>query len=150
MDLFNPDNVTAIRRRVLALTPESQPLWGTMDVGQMLAHCNVTYELDFEPGKHKPPGFVMGWMLRLLVKPMVVNDKPYAKSLRTAPYFLVTDERDFEVERERLLAYLQKTCDLGRDHFEGRVSHSFGALQSDQWNMMFYKHLDHHLRQFGQ
>jgi hypothetical protein len=34
-------------------------------------------------------------------------------------------------------------------HFEGKESNSFGALNSTEWNNMLFKHLDHHLNQFG-
>jgi SRSO17 transposase len=48
-----------------------------------------------------------------------------------------------------LKAYIIKTQELGATHFEGKESHSFGTLTSTEWNNMFYKHLDHHLGQFG-
>ncbi|MCJ8164098.1 hypothetical protein MKJ04_04535 [Pontibacter sp. E15-1] len=35
----------------------------------------------------------------------------------------------------------------GNTHWQ--ESHSFGRLSSQEWNNMFYKHLDHHLSQFG-
>ena len=36
-----------------------------------------------------------------------------------------------------------------RYRFEGKESNSFGPLTKGEWNNMFYKHLDHHLSQFG-
>jgi hypothetical protein len=44
---------------------------------------------------------------------------------------------------------MKKTQGLGEAHFDGKDSHSFGNLSKSQWNTMFYKHLDHHLTQFG-
>ncbi len=44
---------------------------------------------------------------------------------------------------------MNKTQQLGENHFDGKESHSFGALNSKEWNNMFVKHLEHHLKQFG-
>lgn len=134
--------------RINSLTSVTPPLWGKMSVSQMLAHCCVTYEMLFTD-KHKKPNGFLKFILKLLVKPSVVNDKPYKKQSQTAPAFLITDDRNFEVEKQRLLDYIQKTFAMGRQAFEGKESHSFGNLSAQEWNNMFYKHLDHHLSQFG-
>ena len=72
-----------------------------------------------------------------MLKPTVVNDKPYKKNSRTAPQFLITDTKNFEVEKERLINYLKKAQSLGADNFEGKESHSFGTLTAHEWNNMF-------------
>jgi hypothetical protein len=147
-NVWNQVDSDALVARIEKLTANSQPLWGTMSVGKMLAHCNVTYECIYET-KHPKPNPILKFILKLLVKNIVVNDKPYKKNSRTGPQFIIKETRDFVQEKQRLLAYLQKTFDLGERHFEGKESHSFGALSSLEWNNMFYKHLDHHLSQFG-
>jgi hypothetical protein len=48
-----------------------------------------------------------------------------------------------------LINYIKRTADLGESHFDGKESRSFGKLNITEWNNMFYKHLDHHLSQFG-
>ncbi len=134
--------------RVNRLTFSSERLWGTMNVAQMLAHCNVTYELVYD-NKHPKPNALVKVMLKSFVKPIVVGDKPYKKSSKTAPMFLIKEEKDFEIEKKRLVEYLQKTQQLGENHFDNKESHSFGKLSKQQWSNMFFKHLDHHLKQFG-
>jgi hypothetical protein len=114
----------------------------------MLAHCCVTYEMVFTD-KHPKPNPIMGFILRLFLKPIIVNEKPYKKNSQTAPAFKIKDDKDFEAEKARLLDYLHKVQELGSAHFEGKASLSFGALSAQEWNNLFYKHLDHHLRQFG-
>lgn len=135
--------------RVEKLTPQSEPLWGKMNVAQMLAHCCVSYELFYEMDKFPKPGKIMKFIIRLLAKPQVVGEKPYPKNGRTAPVFMITDEREFKKEKDRLVAYLIKTQQLGELYFDGRESLSFGKLSAAEWNTLFYKHLDHHLTQFG-
>jgi hypothetical protein len=99
--------------------------------------------------KHKKPNAFTKLMLKLFVKNTVVNDKPYKKNSRTAPQFVIADAKNFQEEKERLIAYIKKTQNLGGSYFDGRASHSFGKLTKQEWNNMFYKHLDHHLNQFG-
>lgn len=134
--------------RIEKLTPMTKPNWGKMDVAQMLAHCNVTYEMAYED-KHPKPNFFMKFILKLFVKNAVVSEKPYPKNGQTAPQFIIKGDKDFEVEKARLIEYIKKSVALGEAHFEGKESHSFGKLNKTEWNNMFSKHLDHHLTQFG-
>lgn len=147
-NLFDEKEARETIARVEQLTPESQPLWGKMNVAQMLAHCNVTYELVYTD-KHPKPKGLQKFFIKLFAKKIVTGPKPYKKNLRTAPAFLVTDDRDFEKEKTRLIEHIQKTQKLGGGHFDQKESHAFGALSTVEWNTLFSKHLDHHLRQFG-
>lgn len=147
-NIFHTEDCNGFVNRINHLTSESQALWGTMTVAQMLAHCNVAYEMVYDDIHPKPAGF-MKFILKLLVKNKVVNETLYLRNNKTAPQFIIKDNRDFEVEKERLISYLHKTQALGEEVFEGKESHSFGKLSSKEWNNMFSKHLEHHLSQFG-
>lgn len=147
-NIFDIKVVDEVVGRINKLTPKSAGLWGKMNVAQMMAHCNVSYEMVYTD-KHPKPNGAMKLMLKLFVKQPVVNEKPYKKNSRTAPAFLIVDERDFEKEKQRLIDYLIKTQELGEDHFHNKESHSFGPLTKTEWNNLFYKHLNHHLEQFG-
>jgi len=147
-NIFNLNDTTEIIGRINKLQPTSQGQWGKMDVSQMLAHCNVTYELIYD-SKHPKPNAIKVFLLKLLVKSIVVNDKPYKKNSRTGPVFLIAGERDFETEKNRLIVYINKTQELGENHFHDKESYSFGKLTKEEWNNMLYKHVNHHLEQFG-
>lgn len=147
-DIFSKDISDEVIRRINMLKPDSKGIWGKMAVGQMLAHCNVTYELMYE-SKHPKPTGLKKWMIKTFVKNIVVSEKPFKRNSRTAPEFLITSDKDFEKEKNRLQSYITKTQELGRSHYEGKESHSFGKLTANEWNNLFYKHLDHHLQQFG-
>lgn len=147
-NIFSQSVADEIIERIQQLKPTTPAQWGKMNVSQMLAHCNVTYEMAYE-NKHPKPNFLMRMILKAFVKNLVVNEIPYKKNAQTAPAFLITDEKEFDMEKNRLIQYIQKTVDLGADRFEQKDSHSFGPLSITEWNNMFYKHLDHHLRQFG-
>lgn len=147
-NIFSTEISDQIIDRINSLTPDIQPLWGKMNVTQMLAHCNVSYEMVYE-NKHSKPNFFMRFILKALVKGKVTNEVPYKRSIQTAPAFIIKDDRDFESEKARLIRYIKRTQELGRKYFNKKSSLSFGKLSADEWNNMFYKHLDHHLRQFG-
>ena len=147
-DIFDKTVSEGIINRIDALTPNSERKWGKMTVDQMLAHCNVTYELIYDSKVPKPKG-LKKWMLKTFIKNVVVNEKPYKKNGRTAPVFLVINKKDFKTEKDRLHAYIRNTQELGSAYFDNKESHSFGNLTKNEWNNMFYKHLDHHLSQFG-
>ncbi|MCU0428915.1 MAG: DUF1569 domain-containing protein [Cytophagaceae bacterium] len=146
--VFAPETIQQLQARIHQLKPESKAQWGTMSVAQMLAHCNVTYEMAYE-NKHKAPPIFMKWMLKAFVKNSVVNEVPYKKGSATAPAFIIKEEKSFDIEKKRLLDYITKTESLGASHFDQKESLSFGKLSLEEWNNMFYKHLDHHLKQFG-
>lgn len=147
-NIFSKDVAESVIARIDALTASTQPQWGKMQVAQMLAHCCVTYEMVYTD-KHKKPGAAAQFLLKLFVKPAVVGNKPYKRNSPTAPAFVVNDTRDFEVERKRLVDYIRRVQADGEAFFDGRASNSFGKLSADEWNVMFYKHIDHHLTQFG-
>lgn len=146
--IFNTEELNSLLTRMNQLQATTQPVWGKLDAAKMLAHCCVAYEQALEGKGEKAKG-LKKILLTWLVKPIVVSDKPYKKNSRTAPEFLVADARQFETEKERLSHYLIQTANLGEKHFDGKESNSFGKLSALEWNQLFWKHLDHHLRQFG-
>lgn len=147
-NIFDAKDSAEVIERINQLTPDTKGLWGKMSVSQMLAHCCVAYEMAYEDIHPRPNAFVR-FLLKLFVKPSVVGPKPYSKNSRTAPVFIIEGERNFEEEKKRLIDYLVKTQELGAAHFHNKESHSFGPLVEKEWNVLFYKHLDHHLGQFG-
>lgn len=146
--VFDPRDVADLIARIDRLTPATVPQWGKMSVDQMLAHCNVSYEMLYDPSLPKPGAFKR-LLLNAFVKQGVVGPKPYRRNLPTAPQFRMVGQKDFAVEKQRLIDYLQRVLQEGAHAFDGRESHSFGPLSVAEWNTMFYKHLDHHLTQFG-
>ena len=146
--VFDPIDVHQILNRINQLSPETPAKWGKMNVAQMLAHCNVSYEMIYE-NIHPKPNPILKFVLKLFVKGKVVTEKPYVHNSPTAPAFIISDAKQFEKERTRLINHINQTLENGPAYFDGRESHSFGKLNITEWNNMLYKHLDHHLSQFG-
>jgi len=147
-NVFDLNDTKEIIERINNLHETSKPQWGKMNVAQMLAHSNVTYECVYDTVHPKPNG-VKKILFKLFVKPVVVGEKPYKKNSPTAPFFVIEDERDFSKEKKRLIDYITKTQELGSEHFNNKESLSFGPLSTKEWNTLFYKHLNHHLTQFN-
>jgi hypothetical protein len=147
-NIFSSEVTLQLVGRINQLSETSRPKWGKMDAAQMLAHCNVTYEMCFE-NKHKKPGAVKAFLLKTFVKKLVTNETPYKHNSQTAPEFLIKSSKDFQAEKTRLINYLEKAVEFGGASFHNKDSHSFGKLNTTEWNNMFYKHLDHHLTQFN-
>lgn len=147
-NIFTKQVTDELIQRISNLRPDTQPLWGKMNAAQMLAHCSVTYEMVYDNIHPKPNAF-MKFILKSLIKNKVTGEVPYPHSSKTAPQFIMTGMKDFEKEKQRLISYLIKTQELGENHFDNKISNSFGVLNKTEWNNMFYKHLDHHLKQFG-
>ncbi len=147
-NVFDNNDTQEIIGRINNLSGTTQGLWGKMSVSQMLAHCCVSFEFIYE-NTHPPISPLKRFFLKLFVKPFVIGDKPYKKNSRTAPEFMIKEYKDYATEKKRLVDYLIRTQELGGAHFDNKEYRSFGRLNVNEWNTMFYKHLDHHLGQFG-
>lgn len=148
-NIFDAKDVQQYIDRINLLTPETKQKWGKMNAEQVLAHLNVAYSMVFEPEKHKKPSFIAKFLLSNFVKPKLTNELPYKQNLPTSPAFIISDERNFEEEKKKLIGNIQRVQQLGRIAFEGKEHLNFGKINAQGWNNMFAKHLNHHLEQFG-
>jgi hypothetical protein len=79
----------------------------------------------------------------------MTNEVDYARNLPTAPSLVIREEKDFEKERDRLISYINIWHDKPPQEMEAICHGSLGKLTAKEWSNLLYKHLDHHLRQFG-
>ena len=114
----------------------------------MLAHCCVAYEMAFTE-KHPKANPILRFLLKTFVKNGIVNEVPFKKNLPTTPAFRIKNEKNFAEEKARLISFVEQTLVTGEKAFEGKESPSFGPMTAKEWNNLLYKHLDHHLNQFG-
>jgi len=147
-NVFTKEVSVDIIDRIGHLKADTQPKWGKMSVAQMLAHCNITYEMTYED-IHPKPNALIKFILKMIVKNSVTSEVPYKQNLSTASQFIIKETKNFEFEKKRLIDFIIITQQLGENHFDGKESHSFGVMNKTEWNNMFYKHLNHHLNQFG-
>ena len=146
-NLFQSDALKEIQQRIEKLQPDSRRLWGKMEVAQMLAHCSATMEVAV--GEKTPPRMFIGRILGPLFKPSFTNDKPFSKGGPTDKSFLVIDQRNFEKEKSRLLELITQFASGGPEKVTKSPHSFFGKMTAIEWSTGMYKHLDHHLKQFG-
>jgi hypothetical protein len=148
-NLFDATVADQVKTRLGKLRPQTERLWGKMTSAQMLAHCSVSMQWavgEVMPEKGALPARLMG----RLVKPMVFrNDDPMRKNSPTTKSLIVAGEPDFAAERDRLSGLIDKFATGGPASCTTNPHPFFGKMTPDEWAVLMYKHLDHHLRQFG-
>jgi hypothetical protein len=147
-NLYEPADMLAIKERLEHLRPESARQWGIMDASQAVAHCAAS--MEWAVGDRIPPRAFFPSLVGRLIKPMVLgDDKPFRRNSPTSPDLLVRDQRDLDAERQRLIGLIDHFVAAGPAGCTGHPHSFFGRMTPDQWAVLMYKHLDHHLRQFG-
>lgn len=118
-----------------------------MGAAQMLCHCAIALETGTgdRPMKQK----LIGKILMPLFKKKLLGDQPFQKNSPTDPSFVVRNECDFVAERARLVALIDRFVQLGAGSAGAQTHAFFGRLTGEQWGELMYKHIDHHLQQFG-
>jgi hypothetical protein len=148
-NLFEPERVEEIKRRLDSLTPESPRQWGKMSVAQAVAHCAMA--CDMASGNQIPGRAGLGLRIvgRLIAPFVFKDDAPIRRNAPTNPELVVSDERDLARERERLCKAIDRFAAAGPAGCTSHPHFIFGKLTPEQWAILMYKHVDHHLRQFG-
>jgi hypothetical protein len=144
LDLLNDQVKQDIIARLNQLSSSSGPLWGKMNVSQMLAHCQA--QMGVALGETTVQSNFVSRMFGGWIKKMVINDKPFGKNLPTAPSFLIRHDPEFEMEKEKLIEMLHR---FTLENIKNEPHPIFGKLTVDEWSKGTWKHLDHHLKQFG-
>jgi hypothetical protein len=146
--VFDPSTMEDLKRRLASLAPDSPAQWGKMTLPQMLAHNSVG--LQMVTGEVKPPRIFIGRLIGPIICHYALrDDEPMRHNSPTAPALLVQDVRDFATEHKRFTTLLNQFAEAGPAACTTHPHAFFGKLTPDQWGVLVYKHLDHHLRQFG-
>lgn len=145
--LYEELAVRDLKARLASLQPDTPRLWGKMTPAQTLAHCSAAMETAI--GDKIVPRMFLGRLLGPFVRREFSNDNPLSKNGPTAPSFVIKDDRDFEKERRRLVDLIEVFLRSGPAGCTREPHCFFGELTPDEWGKGMYKHIDHHLKQFG-
>jgi Protein of unknown function (DUF1569) len=134
-----------LRMRIERVTAQTHPHWGKMNAPQMLAHLNAALamglgELKVAP-KRSPLANPLGRWLAIYAL-------PFPKGAPTAPELQVPASGDWERELARFRDLLERTG-AGSPTGTWPRHPVFGAMSGKQWGDLTFRHIDHHLRQFG-
>ena len=144
-NLFDLSVKQEIIGRINKLTAQTPRQWGKMNVSQMLAHVQMPIRIAF--GTHQPKGSFLLRLIGPLFKSKLWDEKPYKQSLPTDPTFVMTGtEKDFEKEKTELIDLVNN---FNETSIQCERHPVFGKLNKHNWSKATWKHLDHHLKQFG-
>jgi hypothetical protein len=145
--LFNISDNKEIISRINSLTPETKGGWGKMNVSQMLTHAQTPLKVAF--GELKLKRTLMGFLFGRIAKKKLSDEKQWGKNMPTDKNFIVTEQKNFEEEKGRLISLVQRFTQSGPAGISKETHPFFGKLTADEWDKLMWNHLDHHLRQFG-
>jgi hypothetical protein len=134
----------ALLRRLERVTEATPARWGQMNAAQMLRHTGSCLQMALGELDCAPRG---PWLFRTRPVRRLIFRLPFPKGAPTAPELLARDPASFDDELARLRSLV--------DRFAARPSGPdaehplFGTLTWQEWCELQYKHLDHHLGQFG-
>jgi len=143
--IFNADAHKEIIDRIEKLNENTLAHWGKMNVSQMVWHCQGPFNIMLEKNDY---GMKPSWLAKVFFKKSLYNDKSWRKNLPTAKFLKTKDDKNFIVEKPKLVELVNETYSH-RERKEWNPHPAFGNFTHDQWGQMQYKHLDHHLKQFG-
>lgn len=145
--LFQHEDRASLRSRIQTLRPDSPRQWGRMSPAQALRHCQMPLRVAL--GELRLRRNLMGLVFGGWAKRQLLSPGEFGRNLPTAPEFRVVDNCEFETERERLLQLVDRLGAGGPDALTQEPHPFFGRLSVGEWDALQWKHLDHHLRQFG-
>ncbi|QWX82957.1 DUF1569 domain-containing protein [Cellulophaga sp. HaHaR_3_176] len=142
--IFDETTKLELIDRINLLTEESERQWGKMTVAQMVWHCQYPLKVAVE-NKNVGNGNLF---VRLFLKKAMYNDKVWRQNLPTSPQLKTTENKNLKIEAEILKQLTIQTHKL-KIRNKWNPHPLFGKLTKEEWGKMEYKHLDHHLTQFG-
>jgi hypothetical protein len=141
--LKDPAARSALVARLDRLSPDATPLWGKMTAPKMLAHITDAFRMALGELSVKPKRIPLVGSFPF--KQLAIYVIPFPKSSPTAPEIIARAPEAFDVEKANVKELLARLA--------GNVTYAahpiFGTLSPAAWGTLGYKHLDHHLRQFG-
>ena len=145
--LFSKQALDKSIERINRLQADKQPLWGKMNASQMLDHCSETMKVA--RGQKELKRMFISYILGSMMKKSFYNEKPVPKNSPTHKDFIITSTSDFEKAKQELIDHLVAFQEGGMEKCTSSPHSFFGNLTKEQWGLGMYKHLDHHLQQFG-
>lgn len=145
--LFNKDDNSEMIERIRKIKADSKPLWGKMDAAGMLFHLQVPIRVSL--GELKLKRGLAGFLFGKMALKQVLSDKPFKKGVPTSDQFKPSGNYDLEAEKEKLVKLVSSLAEKDPSAISSNPHPFFGVLTPEQWNIITWKHLDHHLTQFG-
>jgi small-conductance mechanosensitive channel len=144
--IYDKTSNEAIISRINKLTKNTQAEWGKMTVDQMFMHCTAAIEIAY--GEKEIKVNLMMKILGKLVKNKIFNSE-FQHNSPTAQEFIFTDKYEFESAKNVLIQKFNRFSNEGKSAITVMNHPFWGKMSYEDWDKLMWKHMDHHLRQFG-
>jgi hypothetical protein len=145
--IFNEIDNAKIIERINKLKPDTLPLWGKTTVSQMMPHCGVAIRIAF--GEPLLKRGLVGILFGRLIKKSIMKDKPAKRNSPTLKPYIIKEHKGFEQEKIILINHVRRFAAEGASVLRQDAHPVFGEMTTEEWDKLMWKHLDHHLSQFG-
>jgi Protein of unknown function (DUF1569) len=132
-------------QRLQQLTPTTKPKWGKFDAARMLCHLNDALAVSL--GEMSTTSMNKKAFQHFPLKHLVLYVFPFPRGAQAPPDMLSSQPAEFETDRQRLFERIERMAAIAEG--PGPEHPLFGPLSSEEWNALHWKHIDHHLKQFG-
>jgi hypothetical protein len=145
--LRDPAGRESILNRLADLTPNHSRRWGRMEPVQLLPHLATALRMAL--GEKKLEGSRPGRIRGVVWRHLAIHRLPWPEGkIPSPPGAFNTPSLGWERDREIVVGLIERFAKapsetLGADH------PTFGRMRPQDWDVLQYRHLDHHLRQFG-
>ena len=143
--IFDKTGNEAIIARINSLTTESKGLWGKMTVDQMCKHCTSAINVAF--GKQDVKVNFLIRFLGKMLKDKVFNGE-FKRNSPTAKEFIFTNHYDLEIAKKDFVESFSQFAQ-GQQSIKVMDHPFWGKMTYEDWDKLMWKHVDHHLKQFG-
>jgi Protein of unknown function (DUF1569) len=148
-NIFDPTNCLELQSRLDTLTPESPRRWGRMTPNQAICHLNDWFlaALGDRPLPIRPPDL----KTKIICFLAFTSPMPWPKGVKTSGELDAeqggTPPAGFDQDRAELLSLMARFVKSDVDKLNPH--YKWGTLSRAVWGRYGYRHIDHHLRQFG-
>lgn len=147
-DIFDPTTIANLKSRIANIETSNRANWGKMNPGQMLRHCIENEKLMLREKAYKRL-FIGRLFGKMALHTSIKDDAPMKKNNPTHPALRIKTSGNVAHDKAQWMTLLEKYPTMQPADYEGFVHPFFGSMNRAQVGRLAYKHIDHHLRQFG-
>lgn len=142
--IWQKENRENLENRIDRLRPDTPAKWGKFSAPQMVAHLTEAVRMGLGELSVVPRNTPFK---RFPLKQLIIYVAPFPKGAPTAPELLAGNPQEFNGDVTRLKEVMGRFA--GGSHKNLPEHPAFGKLSRRAWGVLAYKHIDHHLKQFG-
>jgi hypothetical protein len=134
-----------LQTRFGALKPDARPAWGRMNAPKMVTHVADSLRMALGELACSPKASPLRYTP---IKQLVIYVLPWPKGVPTAPELLARAPASWATDVADLNGLIERLGSRGPAGPFG-VHPAFGRLTGRTWGALMYRHMNHHLTQFG-